>query len=59
MINQQANSPTRKKLSTLPSVSGAIVGDGLGGLGWLFGADDNPWKWIGTAANPYPILYWQ
>ena len=37
--------------------SGAVNGDGNGGLGWAFGSDDaHPWK-MGTSG--YPVLYWQ
>ncbi|MDR2099380.1 MAG: hypothetical protein LBP40_00960 [Campylobacteraceae bacterium] len=37
-----------------------VNGDGLGGLGWQFGDDDdNPWKWNADKNGGYPYLYWQ
>ena len=46
------------QLRTQITYSGAINGDGLGGLGWKFGNDDaNPWKM--PDGGGYPILYWQ
>ena len=49
---------TDVQLRMQSTYSGAINGDGLGGLGWRFGSDDdNPWKM--PAAGGYPILYWQ
>jgi hypothetical protein len=40
--------------------SGAINGDGLGGLGWQFGDDDDhPWKIDANKNDGYPYLYWQ
>jgi uncharacterized repeat protein (TIGR02543 family) len=38
--------------------SDAVDDDGQGGLGWLFGDDDEyPWKM--PASGGYPVLYWQ
>ena len=51
-------SKTDAQLKTQDTYSGAINGDGLGGLGWKFGTnDDNPWKM--PSGGGYPILYWQ
>jgi hypothetical protein len=44
------------ELETRSTYENDINGDGLGGLGWKFGDDnDNPWKINGS----YPYLYWQ
>ncbi|MDR0453310.1 MAG: InlB B-repeat-containing protein [Deferribacteraceae bacterium] len=49
---------TDAQLKTFNTYSAPINGDGLGGLGWSFGNNDNsPWKM--PAAGGYPILYWQ
>jgi hypothetical protein len=38
--------------------SDAAYDNGQGGLGWLFGDDDEyPWKM--PASGGYPVLYWQ
>ena len=51
-------SKTDAQLKTQSTYSGAINSDGLGGLGWKFGSDDdNPWKM--PSGGGYPILYWQ
>ena len=51
-------SKTDAELKTQSTYSGAIEGDGLGGLGWKFGnSDAAPWKM--PAGGGYPILYWQ
>jgi len=51
---------TNVELRTRITYSNAIIGDGLGGLGWRFGNNDtNPWKWEGTPTDGRPILYWQ
>jgi hypothetical protein len=51
-------SKTDAELKTQATYSDAINGDGLGGLGWKFGNDDdNPWKI--DEGNGYPYLYWQ
>ena len=51
-------SKTNAQLRTQSTYSGAIVGDGLGGLGWKFGNDDDtPWQM--PADGGHPILYWQ
>ena len=47
-------SKTLKELQTQTTYSGAVNGDGLGGLGWDF---TNTWKM--PAGGGYPILYWQ
>jgi len=45
-------------LKTQATYSDPVNGDGLGGLGWAFGNDDDhPWKM--PAGGGYPILYWQ
>jgi hypothetical protein len=50
---------TETQLKAESTYSGAINGDGLGGLGWLFGSDgEHPWK-TPAGGNGYPILYWQ
>ncbi|MDR1911243.1 MAG: hypothetical protein LBQ52_02705, partial [Helicobacteraceae bacterium] len=47
-------------LKSQSTYSNAINGDGLGGLGWKFGNDeDNPWVWGAFDGYPYPTLYWQ
>ena len=49
---------TNTQLKTQTTYSNAVNGDGLGGLGWKFGInDDNPWKM--PVGDGYPILYWQ
>jgi hypothetical protein len=46
------------QLKTAATYSDAVNGNGLGGLGWLFGNDDeHPWKM--PDGGGYPILYWQ
>jgi len=51
-------SKTDAQLKTQSTYSGAINGDGLGGLGWKFGSNDAaPWKM--PAGGGYPIFYWQ
>ena len=51
-------SKTDAELKTQSSYSGAINGDGFGGLGWKFGNNDAaPWKI--PAGGGYSILYWQ
>jgi hypothetical protein len=40
--------------------SNATSGDGLGGLSWKFGYDnESPWVWGVFDGYPYPALYWQ
>jgi hypothetical protein len=56
--NQSGVSKTDTQLKTQTTYSNAINGDGLGGLGWLFGDSDSaPWKIEATVS--YPYLYWQ
>ena len=51
-------SKTDVQLKTQTTYSDSVNGDGLGGLGWKFGEDDdNPW--IMPTSGGYPILYWQ
>ena len=51
-------SRTDEQLRTQATYSGVIAGDGMNGLGWKFGGDDdNPWTM--PAGGGYPILYWQ
>ena len=51
-------SKTDVELKMQTTYSDPINGDGLGGLGWKFGNDDdNPWKM--PVGGGYPILYWQ
>jgi hypothetical protein len=38
--------------------SDAVGDDGQGGLGWLFG-DDDEYPWRMPASGGYPVLYWQ
>jgi len=46
------------QLKTQSTYSDAINGNGLGGLGWKFGNDDdNPWQM--PVGGGYPIFYWQ
>ena len=46
------------QLRTQSTYTNAINGDGLGGLGWKFGNnDDNPWQM--PSGGGYPIFYWQ
>jgi hypothetical protein len=48
------------ELKTQSTYDSAINGNGLGGLGWSFGDnDDNPWKWDANKNNGLPYLYWQ
>jgi len=55
---RQGVSKTDAQLRTQSTYSGAVSGDGAGGLGWGFGSDDdNPWKM--PFGRGYPILYWQ
>ena len=50
---------TDAQLKAQTTYSGAINGDGLGGLGWTFGStDDAPWK-MPAGGTGYPIFYWQ
>jgi hypothetical protein len=52
-------SKTDAQLRTRSTYENAIIGNGLGGLGWLFGNDDeHPWK-MPSGGTGYPILYWQ
>jgi hypothetical protein len=47
-------------LKSQSTYSNAISGDGLGGLGWKFGYDnESPWVWGVFDGYPYPALYWQ
>jgi hypothetical protein len=47
-------------LKSQSTYSDAINDDGLGGLGWSFGNDeDNPWKIDANKNDGYPYLYWQ
>jgi uncharacterized repeat protein (TIGR02543 family) len=51
-------SKTESQLQTRSTYEDPVNGDGLGGLGWLFGNDDeHPWKM--PEGGGYPILYWQ
>ena len=52
---------TGAQLKTKSTYSDAVNGDGMGGLGWKFGNDDDaPWKMPSAGDDyPYPILYWQ
>jgi len=45
---------TDAQLKTQSTYSGAVSGDGLGGLGWDFGT-----TWKMPAGGGYPVLYWQ
>ena len=57
-INQGFLSKTDAQLRQQSTYSDAIIGDGLGGLGWKFGSNEtNPWKM--PSGGGYPILYWQ
>ncbi|MDR2152721.1 MAG: hypothetical protein LBO72_07870 [Helicobacteraceae bacterium] len=48
------------ELKTRSTYEDAINGDGLGGLGWLFGDDsDHPWKIDSSKNNGLPYLYWE
>jgi hypothetical protein len=52
-------SKTITQLRTKGTYSGAVNGNGLGGLGWKFGNDDNnPWKIDAAKNNGLPYLYW-
>ena len=54
----QGVSKTLEELQTQSTYSDPVNGDGLGGLGWKFGSDDNnPWKM--PAAGGFPVLYQQ
>ncbi|MDR1451960.1 MAG: hypothetical protein LBI57_06505 [Helicobacteraceae bacterium] len=58
--DHNGTSKTIGDLTTQATYDGAISGDGLGGLGWQFGDDDdNPWKIDASKNNGYPYLYWQ
>jgi hypothetical protein len=49
---------TERALKTRSTYEIAVKGNGLGGLGWLFGNNDSrPWKM--PLSGGYPILYWQ
>ena len=49
---------TLTQLKQQSTYSGTIIGDGVGGIGWKFGNDDdNPWKM--PSGGGYPILYRQ
>jgi hypothetical protein len=51
---------TQIELKTQATYFDAVNGDGLGGLGFKFGDDDdNPWKIDPNKNNGYPYLYWQ
>jgi uncharacterized repeat protein (TIGR02543 family) len=51
-------SKTDIELQTADTYTDTIYGNGLGGLGWQFGNDDeHPWKM--PDGGGYPILYWQ
>jgi hypothetical protein len=51
-------SKTEVELKTQSTYSDTVIGDGAGGLGWLFGEDDNsPWKI--DENESYPYLYWE
>jgi uncharacterized repeat protein (TIGR02543 family) len=51
---------TATELRTQSTYSDPINGDGLGGLGWKFGNDeDNPWKIDPTKNDGLPYLYWE
>jgi uncharacterized repeat protein (TIGR02543 family) len=51
---------TATELRTQSTYSDPINGDGLGGLGWKFGNDDdNPWKMDPTKNDGLPYLYWE
>jgi hypothetical protein len=50
-------SKTDLDLKTQITYSDKQIGDGLGGLGWLFG-NNNTHPWVMPTAN-YPKLYWQ
>jgi len=53
-------SKTDAQLRMQSTYSGAVNGDGLGGLGWKFGNDDdNPWIMPSDGGYYYPIFYWQ
>jgi hypothetical protein len=57
------NAGTSKSLAALtsdPTYTDPINGDGNGGLGWKFGNDDgNPWKRTPYVNDNYPYLYWE
>jgi hypothetical protein len=58
--NPDGTSKSDSDLKTQSTYSDNINGDGLGGLGWQFGNDDdNPWVWGAFDGYPYPTLYWQ
>jgi hypothetical protein len=49
---------TERALKTRITYESAVKGNGLGGLGWLFGNNGSrPWKM--PPSGGYPILYWQ
>ena len=51
-------SKTDAQLRQQSTYSNPVNGNGLGGLGWKFGNnDENPW--VMPAGGGYPILYWQ
>ncbi|MDR2152934.1 MAG: hypothetical protein LBO72_08935 [Helicobacteraceae bacterium] len=53
-------SKTIGDLKTRLTYESAINGDGLGGLGWFFGDDDDhPWKIDASKNNGLPYLYWE
>ncbi len=56
-VNSYGVDKTEDQLKTYSTYSSAVNGNGLGGLGWKFGEDDDsPWKWV---EGSYPKLYWQ
>jgi hypothetical protein len=61
--NTGGNAGTSKSLAALtsdPTYTDPINGDGNGGLGWKFGNDDaNPWKRTPYVNDNYPYLYWE
>ncbi|MDR1554421.1 MAG: hypothetical protein LBS39_00150 [Campylobacteraceae bacterium] len=51
---------TLAELQTRSTYEDAVNGNGLGGLGWKFGTnDENPWVWGAFVDYPYPTFYWQ
>jgi hypothetical protein len=57
-VADEGTEKTITELQTQTTYTDAIADGGTGGLGWLFGSDDdNPWKMPGVAG--LPILYWQ
>jgi len=56
-IQRHSVGKTDAQLRQQSTYSGAVSGNGLGGLGWGFGFNDaSPW---GIVSGEYPFLYWE